>query len=104
MYQIKTFNREYLESKGFEYNSNLSDGETIALSRKSTVYKYQNKNILEVSITIYSNKKTIINVFAQNKEPYSAWYFRRYGKNKVVEEIDNYIKKECKKFGIKYVP
>lgn len=102
-YRIKEFNEAYLKSKGFVYDYDLSFDVNVVLSRRSTVKKYNNKPILEVIITIASNNQVTIDVYSTiTQTPYSAWYNRYYGKNKVVEQIDNYIKKECRKLRISH--
>ena len=97
MYRIKEFNEAFLKSKGFIYDNKFSDNETIVLSRKSTVSK-----CIEVTIFVYSNNEVRLQINNLiNKTPYSAWYVRQFGKNKVVEAIDAFIKKEFKKLGIR---
>jgi hypothetical protein len=100
-YHIKDFNEDYLKSKGFAYDYEASNDENIVLSRRSTVWKYNGKPIIEVTIIIYSNKNVRLHVYNCNKTPYSAWYNRCYGKNKIVNSIDCFINREFKKLGIK---
>ena len=100
-YFIDEYNEEYLKSKGFIHDFDMSTYDISALSRRSTVYKYKSKSLLEIKITIFSDKRVTVNCYLSGTtQPYASWYNRKYGKNNIPKMVDRYISREFRKLKI----
>lgn len=95
-------NKGWIERNHFYYNRYLSYDKHDVYSRRSIVWRYGSAGVLEAEYSLYSNGEVTVNVYdAGTRSPYASWYCRKYGKNDVIDIIDNKIIEELERMGVK---
>lgn len=95
--------KNWLERNHFTFNRYLSDDNWEVYSRRTIVWKFGSAGVLEAEYSVYPNGEVTANVYDYGtRAPYASWYCRKYGKNDVVEIIDNKIINELEKLGAEF--
>lgn len=103
-YKLSNTSKQWLLSHDFVYNRLYSDKEIEVYTYRFPVYKYDIFVVLDAEFKIILGENDIqINVYDHNtSNRYAPFYYCEYGKyNKVLEAINNNIRKQLDKLGVK---
>ncbi len=105
-HKLPVLSEKWLISNGFTYNRLYSDEEIEVYTYRFPVYKYGIFAILDAELKVVVGENCIqINVFDHNTiNRYAPFYYCEYGNyDKVLKIINNNIRKQVDKFGIKKI-
>lgn len=106
-YKVNGITRQELLELNFKYDKRHSDVENELYTMRFPVYREKDSKRVTIEANIIVNPKhggICIDVYDDNLNQYTAWYIRKYGKNKVVDIIDNNIDKKLNTlFGSKLI-
>ena len=95
--------KDELYSKGFHYNKLMSDDVTDCYSIRFPVYKYKKTIVLECELVVeLQTCRVITNVFNYGtNDVYLPYYNREYGNYPILDSINEAIRAQYKKLGVK---
>ena len=93
---------EWIRKSPFRYSNLFSTYEENAYSYRFPVHKSGGYVTLECEITVFEQSGNItLNVFEYGtRNKYAAFYCNEYGKNLVLDSVNEKITSELKRFGI----
>lgn len=97
----KRITNKFLEQNNFRYSKTFSDNTDSIYIYRFNVWRYGNAGILEGEIMLNSSTGEL-NVGCYDygtRYAYASWYCRKYGKNEIVDIIDEKIQNELNKIG-----
>lgn len=100
----KMIKKGYLERNQFKYSRIFSDNDEDVYTYRFIVWKFGSAGTLEGEIRLNTSSGDV-NIGCYDygtRNPYASWYNRKYGKNEVVNIIDDKFEAEIKRLGIRY--
>lgn len=99
----KLLKRSYFERNGFRYSKVHSDDDSTIYTYRFIVWRFGSAGVLEAEIRICEQTGEVaVGCYDYGtRSPYASWYCRKYGKNDVVDIIDQKIMDELTRLGIK---
>ena len=89
-------NKAQMKRIGFRYDHELDD-----YIYKFPVYKYNNIPLIFCKLGVDEETQRVwFNVYDQNNTLYHPYYYREYGHNRIVLQIEQAISKELTKIGV----
>lgn len=105
IYKKNGVTRAWLRDNGFRYNKDYSDSEYEVFSKRFPLHKYKQTTTLEgeMAIEVGSGAVAVCVVYPGTHNLYPFYYNEKYGNrnSKLLVEINNKIRDQFKKLGIK---
>lgn len=104
-YKISNYSKQFLQSKGFKYNRNISDSIEEIYTYRFPLISYNKSTTIECEISVSTTTGMVtINVIDSNtRELYAAYYGREYGNYEIMKIMDIKINKKLRDLGIRKV-